>query len=117
MNPRAVVVNSEWVSETRRAHNPAAAAQRNTHRPSSTPGIEVSPLPFSSDTPVPADRWPAVLEVVHSIAVANGFEGIDLTGDEGLRRLVSMRDHQGGQILLGAGGRTALKITTGCYLR
>ncbi|MDI9894251.1 MULTISPECIES: LppA family lipoprotein [Nocardiaceae] len=106
-----LVPGLEWSTTRTRGESPCAAPY------SSTPGIEVSLLPFSSDTPVPADRWPAVLEAVNSIAVANGFEGVDLTRDDGLRRSVSLRDPDGGQILLGAGGRTALMITTGCYLR
>lgn len=106
-----LVPGLEWSTRLTRGESPCAAPY------SDTPGIELKLLPYSSDTPVPADRWTAVLEVVNSIAVANGFDGIDLDHTDGDRCQVSLRDSDGGSILLGSGGRTALMIRTGCYLR
>lgn len=106
-----LVPGLEWSTTRTRGESPCAAPY------ASTPGIEVTLMPFSSDTPVPADRWPSVLEAVNSIATANGFDGVDLRSENADRRQVSLRDPDGGRILLGAGGRTALMITTGCYLR
>ncbi|MEK8073571.1 LppA family lipoprotein [Rhodococcoides navarretei] len=107
----ALVPGLEWSTTRTRSESPCSAPYSNT------PGIEVKLLPYSSDTPIPPDRWAAVLEAVDSIAVANGFDGVDLNREDEQRRSVSMRDADGGRILLGAGGRTALMITTGCYLR
>lgn len=106
-----LVPGLEWSTTRTRGESPCDEPYSNTL------GSTVTLVPFSSDTPVPADRWPAVLDAVNSIAVANGFDGVDLEREDGQRRSVSLRDPDGGQILLGAGGRTALMITTGCYLR
>ncbi|WP_415976019.1 LppA family lipoprotein [Rhodococcus sp. 077-4] len=106
-----LVPGLEWSTTRSRSESPCSEPYSNT------PGLNVTLVPFSSDTPIPADRWPAVLEAVNSIAVANGFDGVDLDHQDAQRSSVSLRDPDGGQILLGAGGRTALMITTGCYLR
>ncbi|WP_179278194.1 LppA family lipoprotein [Rhodococcus sp. 15-649-2-2] len=107
----ALVPGLEWSTTRTRGESPCDEPYSNT------PGLNVTLVPFSSDAPIPADRWRAVLEAVNSIAVANGFDGVGQGRDGGTRRSVSLRDPDGGQILLGAGGRTALMITTGCYLR
>ncbi|OZC83672.1 hypothetical protein CH254_22340 [Rhodococcus sp. 06-412-2C] len=107
----ALVPGLEWSTTRTRSESPCDEPYSNT------PGLNVKLVPFSSDAPIPADRWRAVLEAVNSIAVANGFDGTDLNSENAERRQVSFRDPDGGRILLGAGGRTALMITTGCYLR
>lgn len=106
-----LVPGLEWSTTRTRGESTCAAPYSNT------PGIEVKLLPYRSGTPVPADRWPAVLGSVNSNAVANGFDGIDLDHTDSDRRQVSLCDSDGGSILLGLGGRTALMITTGCHLR
>ncbi|WP_187298301.1 LppA family lipoprotein [Rhodococcus sp. BS-15] len=106
-----LVPGLEWATTRSRSESPCAEPYSNT------PGLNVTLVPFSSDDPIPADRWPAVREAVDSIAVANGFDGVDLGGGSADRRQMSLRDPDGGHILLGSGGRTALMITTGCYLR
>ena len=104
-----LVPGLKWSTTRPRSQSPCTATYSNTRV------IEVKLLPYSSDTP--ADRWPAVLGAVNSIAVANGFDGIDLDHTDGDRRQVSLRDSDGGSILLGSGGRIALMIRTGSYLR
>lgn len=105
-----IVPGLEWTTTRSRGESPCSAPFSNTT------GYDVTLTPYSSDTPIPPELWPRVAESVNMIATANGFDSVDLGRPTGGSPTINLTDPDGGSILLGSGGRTALMITTGCYL-
>lgn len=105
-----IVPGLEWSTTRSRRQSSCTAPFSNTT------GRSVTLTPYSSDTPIPAELWRSVAEAVNSIATANGFQGFDLDRPDGKFPTISLADPDGGSIKLGSGGRTALLISTGCYL-